>query len=34
MVGYLFRDRVSLGSAYCPGTHAIDQAVLKLKTFI
>lgn len=34
MVGYLFRDGVSLGRAYCPGTHAIDQAVLKLKRSI
>ena len=40
MAGYLFIDRVSLGSrqvslgSHCPGTHAIDQAVLKLKRSI
>jgi hypothetical protein len=27
----LFRDRVSLCSPGCPGTHFVDQAVLKLR---
>jgi hypothetical protein len=27
----VFRDRVSLYSPGCPGTHFVDQAVLKLK---
>jgi hypothetical protein len=26
-----FRDRVSLGSPGCPGTHSVDQAGLKLR---
>jgi hypothetical protein len=26
-----FRDRVSLCSPGCPGTHSVDQAVLKLR---
>jgi hypothetical protein len=27
---YLFRDRISLHSPGCPGTHSVDQAGLKL----
>jgi hypothetical protein len=27
----VFRDRVSLCSPYCPGTHSVDQAGLKLR---
>jgi hypothetical protein len=28
---YLFRDRVSLYSPGCPGTHSVDQAGLELR---
>jgi hypothetical protein len=28
-----FQDRVSLCSSGCPGTHSVDQAILKLKRF-
>jgi hypothetical protein len=28
---WLFRDRVSLCSSGCPGTHSVDQAGLKLR---
>jgi hypothetical protein len=27
----IFRDRVSLGSLGCPGTHSVDQAGLELR---
>jgi hypothetical protein len=27
----IFRDRVSLYSPDCPGTHSVDQAVLELR---
>jgi hypothetical protein len=29
--GLIFRDRVSLCSRGCPGTHSVDQAVLELR---
>ena len=29
---FFFRDRVSLYSSGCPGTHLVDQAVLKLRS--
>jgi hypothetical protein len=29
--GFVFRDRVSLCSPGCPGTHSVDQAGLKLR---
>jgi hypothetical protein len=29
--GLVFRDRVSLYSSGCPGTHSVDQAVLELR---
>jgi hypothetical protein len=29
--GLVFRDRVSLYSPGCPGTHAVDQAGLELR---
>jgi hypothetical protein len=28
---FVFRDRVSLYSSGCPGTHSVDQAVLELR---
>ncbi|EEQ62534.1 hypothetical protein CBFG_06246 [Clostridiales bacterium 1_7_47FAA] len=28
---FVFRDRVSLYSSGCPGTHSVDQADLKLR---
>jgi hypothetical protein len=28
---FVFRDRVSLGSPGCPGTHSVDQAGLELR---
>ena len=28
---FVFRDRVSLCSPCCPGTHSVDQASLKLR---
>jgi hypothetical protein len=28
---FVFRDRVSLYSSGCPGTHSVDQAGLKLR---
>jgi hypothetical protein len=31
LVLFCFRDRVSLCSPGCPGTHSVDQAGLKLK---
>jgi hypothetical protein len=31
LVGLVFRDRVSLYSPGCPGTHSVDQAGLELK---
>jgi hypothetical protein len=31
LVGWFFRDRVSLYSPGCPGTHSVDQADLKLR---
>jgi hypothetical protein len=31
LVGLVFRDRVSLYSPGCPGTHSVDQAGLELR---